>query len=367
MSFRFGIIITVATMLLMKQINLTCIPIKSTLDPSLKLPPEDDTEGTVTTSIMSELSGYITSVKVIEITGSHPYLGDLHFSLISPDNTTIDLFNFGECGHEETDDFSFKFDDDGETEYTCQVNDGSYYKPNGQLSSLINENSYGTWTLIIEDDDPADNGFLYSWGLEICSEISKSSNIIKKVIIKDASSSSKYDSELGSYFLYKIVNFSSIEMPTTEGNLEIDQETIYSYILYNDDVLIDETFKNRNRYNTFIIQPDKLNARRKSYVAWDVSLDPSYCDCSSPDADKVGNGITSAFVKFFNRDYEAVKFYLLLTTKYEDLNAILKIQKDYHIEIFGSSDFSSNKEIEDKFYLDFLAKDRCVDFCLSLE
>ena len=114
-------------------------------------------------------AGEIIDVNVTIGNLEHTYVGDLALILESPDGTQITLVNDeGDSGNNFV---GVIFDDEAATDITSiSASDdpftGSYY-PEGNLSSFDGENPNGTWTLYIDDDADEDEGFLYSWSLEI--------------------------------------------------------------------------------------------------------------------------------------------------------------------------------------------------------
>ncbi|WP_052331329.1 cadherin-like domain-containing protein, partial [Lewinella cohaerens] len=130
----------------------------------------------------------IASVVVgLEIT--HTYIGDLDAQLFPPTGGSINLFdrpgfpgsNFG-CSE---DNVNITFSDDSPNsaatlENTCNPSDtgpnnpgapfaieGSY-QPIGNFNSLIDESSFGAWTLEISDNENADGGILEEWSVTVC-------------------------------------------------------------------------------------------------------------------------------------------------------------------------------------------------------
>jgi PKD repeat protein len=121
---------------------------------------------TYTSVIIIPSGGIITDVNVANITGLHTYLGDLTFSLTSPDSSIVQLNN-SECTNQ--DNFNIGFDDDASTgTLACPYNDGTVYIPFQPLSVLNGQDAAGAWTLTILDDANFDGGELQSWTLEVC-------------------------------------------------------------------------------------------------------------------------------------------------------------------------------------------------------
>jgi len=111
-------------------------------------------------------SGTVEGIEVTNVIGTHTYINDLSFKLISPLGTEVVLLA-NICGDE--DDFNISFSDDAESSnFTCPPTDGETYQPQTPLSAFLGEDIQGEWTLIVEDGASADGGELQSWGLELC-------------------------------------------------------------------------------------------------------------------------------------------------------------------------------------------------------
>ncbi|MEL6672476.1 MAG: reprolysin-like metallopeptidase [Bacteroidota bacterium] len=123
------------------------------------------------TTISSDLnfpnSGSIQSVKVVNLSGTHTYISDLVFRLISPSGTQVVLID-EICSNENN--FNINLED-GASAYNnipCPPTDGLTYEPLEALSAFQGEDPQGTWTLEVDDVFPQDGGSLNAWGLEIC-------------------------------------------------------------------------------------------------------------------------------------------------------------------------------------------------------
>ncbi|NQV77861.1 MAG: thrombospondin type 3 repeat-containing protein, partial [Lutibacter sp.] len=143
--------------------NETCSSKTSTGTP-LGIPDNNATGVSSTVNVVN--NKIITDVNVtVNIT--HPWIGDLTLTLISPEGTSILLVS--------------SRDDDGEN-YTNTVFDDAainsinssiapytgLFIPQGSLSNLNNEESTGNWTLKAVDEGPADIGTIDNWTIEIC-------------------------------------------------------------------------------------------------------------------------------------------------------------------------------------------------------
>ncbi len=130
----------------------------------LAISPEDPND--YYSDIELTTDGRISDVNVVGIDGAHSWINDLEFFLISPAGTEVTLLS-RICSDE--DDFSFSFNDDSElASLPCPPDDGNSYRPMESLSAFVGENARGTWRLRIRDNENADGGVLYEWGLQIC-------------------------------------------------------------------------------------------------------------------------------------------------------------------------------------------------------
>ena len=131
--------------------------------------PVGPNQGTITSSIINVPNGgTIEDVNVTNITGTHTWISDLTFTLISPSNTSV-ILTQNMCG--DNDDFDIGFDDAAATaNFPCPYTDGLLYIPFEALSIFDGEDAAGNWTLEIEDAANQDGGDLETWSLEICIE-----------------------------------------------------------------------------------------------------------------------------------------------------------------------------------------------------
>ena len=107
-------------------------------------------------------------MNVVDLIGTHSYLGDLTFTLTSPNNTSVILVA-EQCSEEAN--FNINFDDQAATgNLPCPYNDGGTYISEEALSAFNGENPQGDWTLTVEDNANFDGGALESWALIICAE-----------------------------------------------------------------------------------------------------------------------------------------------------------------------------------------------------
>ena len=108
----------------------------------------------------------ITDLDVLNLLGTHTWVGDLRMTVISPANDSTLLFG-NVCG--DNDDFDLNFDDDAtETDLPCPPISGLTYQPIEPLSTFNGSSSLGVWRLKIEDTANQDGGELQNWNLRIC-------------------------------------------------------------------------------------------------------------------------------------------------------------------------------------------------------
>jgi subtilisin-like proprotein convertase family protein len=121
---------------------------------------------TVSSILTNNMDMVISDLDVINLAGSHSWVDDLQFSLISPQGTEI-LFWNQPCGND--DNFNINFDDEApNNSWPCPPINGLTYKPDAFLSAFDGQDAGGVWTLEIHDVANQDGGMLNSWGLKVC-------------------------------------------------------------------------------------------------------------------------------------------------------------------------------------------------------
>jgi subtilisin-like proprotein convertase family protein len=104
--------------------------------------------GVTFADISVALDEVITDVKVLNVQGTHTFVGDLAFVLVSPSNTQVVLQDFEDCGNENN--FNMGFDDEVSLPtFDCPPNLNNTYQPLGNLSDFDGQNSVGDWGLAI--------------------------------------------------------------------------------------------------------------------------------------------------------------------------------------------------------------------------
>lgn len=139
---------------------------------STDVPKTISTNGTPTVNSTLAVSGLgtITDIDVLNLVGTHSWMGDLRFSLISPTATTIVLYDFNAANANCSEaNFNVNFDDDvAAGTPPCATTGGTYRSTSSALTTLDGQSPNGTWTLRINDLAAQDGGSLTSWSLRLC-------------------------------------------------------------------------------------------------------------------------------------------------------------------------------------------------------
>ncbi|MDB5336610.1 MAG: regulatory domain of in-like proprotein convertase, partial [Planctomycetaceae bacterium] len=127
--------------------------------------PLPDAPNILSTRTISGLSGVITDINVT-VNISHPNVGDLYVTLISPANTPVILANYlGGTGDNYT---STTFDDEAATYiYSASAPFTGSFRPFFDLAQLDGRDPNGTWKLRIDDGAAGNTGTLLSWSMQI--------------------------------------------------------------------------------------------------------------------------------------------------------------------------------------------------------
>jgi subtilisin-like proprotein convertase family protein len=120
---------------------------------------------TATSTINIATAGTITDVNVKNLAGTHTFVGDLTFTLMSPQGTSVTLIA-NRCGDVEN--FSITLDDEAAGALNCPINDMATERPQNALSAFDGQNPMGNWLLMVNDNANGDEGQLTGWALEIC-------------------------------------------------------------------------------------------------------------------------------------------------------------------------------------------------------
>ena len=139
--------------------------INSATDTPLNIP--DNNSSGVESIINITENKLITDVNVtVNIT--HPWVGDVGLSLISPSGKTVILSVLD--SNDDGDNYVNTIFDD---EALDEINSGTApftgsFRPVGDLSVFNNEESYGAWKLKVADVQEEDIGSIQNWQIEIC-------------------------------------------------------------------------------------------------------------------------------------------------------------------------------------------------------
>ena len=131
--------------------------------------PKSITDNTTVESTLAVPGSFaIGDVNVTNFRIQHTYDGDLTAHLVSPSNSSVELFSAVGGGSDNFD--GTRFDDSAGQ----SIVDGSApfvgaYRPEGVLATLNGQSGNGTWRLRIADNFSGDVGELRGWSLEICS------------------------------------------------------------------------------------------------------------------------------------------------------------------------------------------------------
>jgi len=140
----------------------------------------DEVDKSITISrIEIPVNQVITDVNIQKIKGTHTWVGDLQFRILSPAGTEVTLLS-QEC--DDNRNFDLGFDDESENEINCPINGGIIYKPTLPLSVFKDEASQGVWELQILDLEDFDGGSFDEWSLEVCTNISKTISSTEDII-----------------------------------------------------------------------------------------------------------------------------------------------------------------------------------------
>ena len=122
--------------------------------------------GSVTSDLYIADRGILTDVDVIDLTGIHPAVNLLQFTLTNPSSSSV-LFWDQPCTKTDMD-FDIKFNDEATTTWPCPPVDGLTYIPSNALSALDTDQQEGLWTLDVDNFQDAYSGSLDSWGIKTC-------------------------------------------------------------------------------------------------------------------------------------------------------------------------------------------------------
>ena len=139
----------------------------SSADVPKAIPEGGGSAGTTTSSLTVEAAGAtIADVNVLNLKGTHTYMGDLDFFVESPGAISVQI---REQACTAADNFDINYDDQAAPGLPpCPATDSGTYRPFTSLAALNNKGSDGDWTLTIVDNFSGDTGQIDSWDLEVC-------------------------------------------------------------------------------------------------------------------------------------------------------------------------------------------------------
>ncbi|MCW2121122.1 reprolysin-like metallopeptidase [Flavobacterium sp. 7A] len=108
----------------------------------------------------------VSNIKV-NVNFTHSYISDLQMDIVSPNGTTVSLFDRLCSDSNGTLDLTF---DDSGSELVCGKTTLQTIVPAGNLATFNNENPEGTWTFRIRDAFTTDTGTLNSASIVICTK-----------------------------------------------------------------------------------------------------------------------------------------------------------------------------------------------------
>ncbi len=150
--------------------NLVCQVVNSTNVPlaitDASGNPSNPTPGVTNSTLTSAVTGTLVDVNVVSLSGTHTWINDLSFNLISPAATNVQVMARS-CA--DQDNFNLNLDDEAAAgAWPCPPTGGGTYRPSNPLSAFDGQAANGTWTLRITDSGRQDTGTLQSWGLNLC-------------------------------------------------------------------------------------------------------------------------------------------------------------------------------------------------------
>lgn len=118
----------------------------------------------------------LTRLRLVNLQIQHTFVSDLEAKLISPQGTSVLLFQ--KVGTNNRDFVGTWFDDDSALAITEQTPPFTgTYRPAQLLGAFNGERVKGQWTLQITDDALRDAGILTAWGLELCRSFAPSTAV----------------------------------------------------------------------------------------------------------------------------------------------------------------------------------------------
>lgn len=182
-TFSVNVIDDEAPMIFCEQVTATNV---FALNTNVNIEPNDVTTATINVPI----SMSITDMYIIEMVGTQPDMGDLSFTLTSPQGTEINLFS-ALCP--ATSDFDAPLNDSGVASITTAacgpLAGGTQLMPVEPFSTFNDEDSKGDWILTMTNTGMGECGVLTDWALQITgSDNTMGESVIELVTDVDACS-----------------------------------------------------------------------------------------------------------------------------------------------------------------------------------
>ncbi len=110
--------------------------------------------------------GTVTDLDILNLTGTHTYVDDLRFTLFSPTNVSVIIWDTP-CNSEN--DFNINFNQSAaNSSWPCPPTDGLTYIPSNSLNTFNNQQIKSQWRLQVQDLADQDGGNLNTWKLKTC-------------------------------------------------------------------------------------------------------------------------------------------------------------------------------------------------------
>jgi subtilisin-like proprotein convertase family protein len=127
---------------------------------------------TITSNLPITDKGTINDLDILDLEGTHTWVGDLRFRIISPANTSV-LFWNRPCNSGANENFDINFNQGAAAGAPpCPPTNGGTYRPNGSgvgtLNSFNTQSVRGNWRLTIRDTATQDEGVLQKWSVKTC-------------------------------------------------------------------------------------------------------------------------------------------------------------------------------------------------------
>ncbi len=151
---------------------LACQVFNST-DVPVALGPNANTVSNSTLAVAGVTPPIIGDIDVVTLAGTHTFIGDMRFELLSPGGVTTVRLIEQRCG--SADNFDLNLNDGAASPLpgpgACVLTGGLTFRPEQPLAALNGGDPNGTWTLRATDLFNVDGGSLNTWGLQVCNVV----------------------------------------------------------------------------------------------------------------------------------------------------------------------------------------------------